>query len=531
MKRINSDIRWLSSGYLSFTVFIIAFIYLFINSPGSDFFIVSQDHGYQLSLGQQVLNGKLPYRDLFFHYGPFVSYTTAFGQWLKPGLISEVLICATGYSLAVTLLYLCAPIKKYPVISLILPVLGLALLSRYYKWYYWFFPLLTLFLYLWYQRSEKKKHLVIFAAGFAAGMSALFRLDLFLVSTVFFLLMLLLNMFFLNSEKTLFHGVGFLSGLAIPILVWLVFLLSIGGYETVASYIDATFSGGSGAVKSWSQPIPHIQKNNWCFFNNGVALIFYIAFAVYIYAVVSGLWNGYIHRKDDAGLYQTCFATALIGIGILPQGIYRADIAHLLQIIPLILLALFYTAALLFRNRHKLKFLRYACIVTGFLTIAVPALGIVLILPKSAQDLEYADKLIGNKFNKLMDIDLTLETSAHELAHIVKFIKDHTSPDDTLLVLPLAPQVYFLTGRKMSGIFNGYAKGILDGDRWREKDLKAIKKNMPKFIVDYADPSKMKFPPNEFSAKSQPELFRFIKDKYGRIVYKTTRYVVLSRSD
>lgn len=516
---------------MGFTVSIAAFTYLLINSPGSDFFIVSQDHGYQLSLGQQLLHGKLPFRDLFFHYGPLLSFTSAFGQWLNPGLFSEILICATGYALAVTLLYLCAPCQKHPVISLVLPILALCLLSRYYKWYYWFFPLLTLYLYLWYQRSEKKKHIIIFVAGFASGVSALYRFDLFLVSTVYFFLMLSLNMFFLNSEKTLSHLIEFVIGLSVPLLVWFVFMLSIGGYGSVANYFDATFSGSSGAVKYWSKPIPHIQMNNWCFFENGVALIFYIAFSVYIYAFVSGLWQGFIRRKDDAELYQTYFATALIGIGILPQGIYRADITHLLQILPLILLTLFYTAVLFFRKKQKVKIMRYLYIIGGVLAIAVPALGISLILPKSGQDLEYASSLIGSKFKKLMNIDLAIETSSDELGRIVKFVKEHSNSDDTLLVLPLAPQVYFLSDRKMSGIFNGYAKGILDGDHWRRKDLNAIRKNMPKFVVDYVESSKMKFPPNEFSALTQPEIYRFIKNRYRRIILETNRYVVLSRSN
>ena len=49
-------------------VFLFALIVLLVRAPGVDRYLVSPDHGYQLSLGQMTLaEGRWPFVDYFYH--------------------------------------------------------------------------------------------------------------------------------------------------------------------------------------------------------------------------------------------------------------------------------------------------------------------------------------------------------------------------------------------------------------------------------------------------------------------------------
>ena len=74
-------------------------------APGLGYFLSSRDHGSQLSIGTQVLLGKVPGIDLPIAYGPMVMYTSALGLWLSDSLIGETLLCSLGYAFSVFLIY------------------------------------------------------------------------------------------------------------------------------------------------------------------------------------------------------------------------------------------------------------------------------------------------------------------------------------------------------------------------------------------------------------------------------------------
>ena len=53
-------------------------------APGLGFYLTSRDHGYQLSIGTQILLGKVPGADVIIAYGPLVMYTSASGTVAEP---------------------------------------------------------------------------------------------------------------------------------------------------------------------------------------------------------------------------------------------------------------------------------------------------------------------------------------------------------------------------------------------------------------------------------------------------------------
>ena len=160
---------------------------MFSGARDLEHYISHSDLGYQLSLGRHLLLGKKPFVDFFFLYGPLTGYTSALGLWLTNGVIGEVVICSLGYALSVSCLYY-AVSRAWGRASLasragglVVVFVALNLMSRFFKWYYWLFPLATL---LCLRRAvllvakERPADRALLAAGFVAGVGGLYRLDL-----------------------------------------------------------------------------------------------------------------------------------------------------------------------------------------------------------------------------------------------------------------------------------------------------------------------------------------------------------------
>ena len=79
-------------------VFGLVLLVLLWRAPSLGFLLANPDHGYQLSLGRQILLGAFPYVDLMFHYGPLVAFTSAFNLGFLGGVMGETLVCALGYA-------------------------------------------------------------------------------------------------------------------------------------------------------------------------------------------------------------------------------------------------------------------------------------------------------------------------------------------------------------------------------------------------------------------------------------------------
>ena len=104
---INSGILFTKSSSLrlTLTVFVAVLVYLLLRVPSPEFFLESDDHGYQMALGMAVVTGRLPGFDFVSQYGPFVAFSSALAYLLSGNLIGEIVLCAAGYAAAVALVY------------------------------------------------------------------------------------------------------------------------------------------------------------------------------------------------------------------------------------------------------------------------------------------------------------------------------------------------------------------------------------------------------------------------------------------
>ena len=90
---------------VSWAVLLGFFLLMLLKAPGLDYFLTSRDHGYQLCIATQILLGKVPGIDVITAYGPMAMYTSALGLKLSDSLIGETILCASGYSLCLFLIY------------------------------------------------------------------------------------------------------------------------------------------------------------------------------------------------------------------------------------------------------------------------------------------------------------------------------------------------------------------------------------------------------------------------------------------
>src|SRR5262249_47278728 len=135
------------------------------------------DPSFQLSIGQQVVLGKRLFVDVFFHYGPLVAYTSALGLAVHDSLVPETVICALGYAASIALLFSTATVLIGRLAGVAVAGLALLLLARFYKWYYWLFPLLTVFLVVR-EPAPTGGRARGDALGLVTGVAFLYRIDL-----------------------------------------------------------------------------------------------------------------------------------------------------------------------------------------------------------------------------------------------------------------------------------------------------------------------------------------------------------------
>src|ERR1017187_7424926 len=172
-------IRAKSELLLNWGIFLGFLALLILAAPGLDYFLASQDHGYQLALGTQILQGKVPGIDVITAYGPGAMYTSALGLWASGSLVGETLLCASGYALALFLIYRLVRDHASRLAALVAAAAGFVLLARFYKWYVWLIPLLTLWSLNGYLSSPlARRWRWISACGLLLGLSWLYRLDM-----------------------------------------------------------------------------------------------------------------------------------------------------------------------------------------------------------------------------------------------------------------------------------------------------------------------------------------------------------------
>ncbi len=521
-------------------LFLAIFMCLVIQAPGVSAYLISPDSGYQLGLGSQVMLGKLPYIDLVFHYGPLVAYTSALCQWLTGNLVAEIFMCSLGYAASLCLVFLLVrrPAARFWPYGTV--IIGYLLLARFYKWYYWFFPLALLYFIgriLRENRADRSRYIVLlFAAGIVSGLGALFRFDLGMVLVCCFIICQLLSLAFrftLPMGYWQSQGV-YLCGLLLPLGSWLAVLLLNGGLSAVRQYFDAILSGGSGVVAHWGISLPTFDWSAPFSTHSAITAALTLLPVVYICCIGFGFYGmknyDSFQEKNDNLLLA---AIGIMGLGIYPQGYYRADASHVLQVIPPVLAAIPLLVSLHWKGFDGARFRHVS---RRMLFVGVILWGCIVfigLLPHGGKDLSGLSPQGMSRLRQLAEPlnqgTVSLPKRPAALQALMNSVITATRPADHILVVPLLPQVYYFTRRPMSGLLIGYARGIHDTPSWRERNLEAVKATPPEAVI--AGSGFLTMEQNAPFRQSQPELYSYLAANYRETMYENDGWLVLGRSE
>lgn len=131
MERINWFERISEKKYFILVFFLIAFLFLSLFSwSTSPFYIYDgMDSAVFKTMGQALLKGKILYKDIFDHKGPYLYFINALGQWMIPGHLGIFLLQVSALGIAMWYLFRTAHLflKSFP--SLICMLLSLLVLA------------------------------------------------------------------------------------------------------------------------------------------------------------------------------------------------------------------------------------------------------------------------------------------------------------------------------------------------------------------------------------------------------------------
>jgi hypothetical protein len=516
-------------------VFAASFLALLWRAPQLSLYLTSADQGYQLGLGSQVLHGKYPFVGTIFHYGPMVALTSAAGQLISPGLLPEVLICALGYTISLGLMY--ALLRRHcgTWCSLVAPLAGYFLLARYYKWYYWLFPLAVLYCVDRAQQArvgDRHQERWVYLAGFVAGVGTLYRFDLGIVFLIFFAAQLVLaRMHTPGSFGGRSQTIGFASTFTLPIGIWLVSLIALGGWGAIGDYLRATAAGAYGVATEWSLSPPAFSWAKPLGVASGTALTLLLLPVVYSLCLWLGVRAWTLEPRPTIPCDRLLAALGIMGLGLYPQGCHRADASHVLQVIPPALIA----GPLLVRRlwtrvegrKHWWTLLRRG-LTAGLVAWAI--LGLVGISALGGRDLapfHWNPVPDWRALQRGLDaMPSQLPKSAVPVHGVMRAVVEATEADARILVVPIACQIYFFTNRPMSGLLIGYAAGIHDDDYWRARNLDRVREEQPAVVIAHA--GFLDVGGEEDFRESHPELYRFLTSRYRNAIYRNEEWIVLA---
>jgi hypothetical protein len=519
------SLRELTMGTLVFLAFLTLVL---LKAPGLGFYFTSSDHGFQLSVGTQVLLGRVPGTDVVIGYGPLVMYTSAVGLWLTSNsLIGETIICSIGHALSLFLIYHLVSRYASKRLALVAAGLGFFLQIRFYKWYVWLIPLAVLW--VWHRflnARPQRRGRWIAATGLILGVCWLFRPDFGTTETA--VVVVLLGLFQAcepgRSTGRMVKSLGILvASVSVLPLAWLGYLALRVGLRGPFTFLETTVMAALAVSQGLAHPPPPIRS---------VLLAHTLMPATYLFVVGAALLR--IKKGSRDAFSWFLLASAMAGLACQHQSLHRMDPGHLLQVLAPAIVCAALVASWLIRGLDGLVQggrLRFCARWAGVGYALLLALLGIKLSRFGQTDLETFSFWPSERYSRLASP--LSDAAGDPYAAAAAFVARQTSSAESILVFPLDPQFYAFAQRRISGRLHAYYPGVLDTPRCQADNLAAIEADMPTLVVVPSDfDDSREGSGDEFvrdCRRSHASVEQLIRRNYPRVVLNTGGNVVLSR--
>ena len=434
------------------------------------------DEGSTAAQALRILNGDVIYRDFFTVVTPGSYYTVAslfqiFGEQL---MVLRWAALVTGLAIALVTLAIGRQIAWWPfaaAAALMTIVWGWFLITpNFYSLQAALFALIALFLHLRDVVEPRTRWVVL--AGVLTGLTALVKQNVGAYVAVGLLLSMWASRAFepaLHCRGRLRRSALFAAGIAIPVVPTLFYLVVSGAgpylyeswvYYPLMKYPDRfalpfpafypllpehsvmTLRDALPALLFRAIPEPAV-------FDLWVKFVLYLPVLVYPMIVARLVWLAYqVHRRGRTGLARegrALLAIAIAGALLLLQTWPRADLTHLLfGIQPTFVLFAYLTYCAW----------RAMCLVPGPRVAVSAVMLLVTLVPHALllwngyrrTDWEYANYVAPLRSDRARGIR-AVPIEAQRIDAVTRYVAEHTSPDESIFVVPWAAGFYFLTDR------------------------------------------------------------------------------------
>jgi hypothetical protein len=472
------NIKWYYFLLLSSTA-----VLLFIQIPAPLSFLFDPDEGYHLCNALMVQKGLHPFIDFQTGpYGPLNSYIGAAFQYLSNStLLGELSLCFLGYFISYFIIYrILIKLKLNSTLSLIVVLMFVFIMPRYYKYFIVLAPALFLYSIINYIQSKNENKSILYL-GLSCSLMGLFRIDygIYGIITSFFVFLLFRNE--IKIIKTISYW--FLSVIFFP-LCWIIFLI----FKTdISNVINFTYSYITGASEGLSLPFPSVTSLDFLSKSNSFFFIFWFFFLLPYLSLAF-----FFYIRKSISVTERIFIPALILFSclIFIQALHRTDASHLLQVavIQLILIAWIINY---FLNK-KLKELFVISVI--FISFYLCCLPFSLINKNSLFRnciMNHNEKINAYCFSKPELIcyynSLLNNDSRKWIIDVISFTNNNTLTKDAVCFLPLIPQLYYFTNKSLPLPTSIFFPGMPNDIHTQNLYIGALKKNKVKTIITIPD--------------------------------------------
>ncbi len=264
----------------------------------------SRDGGFFLYAGQQILNGKIPYTEVWDNKGPAIFYINALGLWLGGGSRWGVwlieFICIFGMFLLLYKLIVERWGEFAALLGITMAGLGLKVVlgyGNYTEEYALLFNAIGLYLLfsIW---GNQIKYVKLFWIGAWFALSFSFRANNI---GVFFAMLFSFALFYLFQRNVLaFVKIGFYSfaGFVLSLLIWVIYFALLHAlHEMIYGSITFNFSYSAAQERDWSVLFGGFLKGGMGWYGR-IALAGWIVFCIrFVYDLF------YQKKVTDIGIF------------------------------------------------------------------------------------------------------------------------------------------------------------------------------------------------------------------------------------